>query len=310
MTLRLVSRAASLCVALALSAALLDASAVTTGALSSTGSHAGVVARAAGPLPELPRGGRQVFPDYILVAYYGTAQTPALGVLGEGSIDEMTRRLRAAARPYRHSGRRVQIVYELIVSVADRKPGPDGNYSHYIPRAYVERFVNAARRNKALLVLDLQPGRQSFLTQANQFRWALREPFVGLALDPEWRMGPNQVPAETIGSVSAAEVNATSSMVAQITRRFNLPEKVFVVHQFRREMVRNIHNVIVRPPLAMVQHIDGFGSRRAKLATYHHVRRSDKFHMGFKLFYDEDTNLFAPRHVLSIRPRVEYVSYQ
>ena len=33
--------------------------------------------------PELPRGGRRLFPDYRVVAYYGTPRTDVLGVLGE-----------------------------------------------------------------------------------------------------------------------------------------------------------------------------------------------------------------------------------
>jgi hypothetical protein len=75
-------------------------------------------------------------------------------------------------------------------------------------------------------------------------------------------------------------------------------------------MVRNIDRVRLRPRLAMVQHVDGFGTRSQKLATYHAVARPDLFHMGFKLFYDEDVNLFRPRRVLGIRPRIELVSYQ
>ncbi len=56
--------------------------------------------------------------------------------------------------------------------------------------------------------------------------------------------------------------------------------------------------------------MDGFGTRRQKLATYHAVERSDKFHLGFKLFYDEDVHRFHPKEVLGIRPRVAYVGYQ
>ncbi len=32
--------------------------------------------------------------------------------------------------------------------------------------------------------------------------------------------------------------------------------------------------------------------------------------MGFKLFYDEDVNLFGPEQVRGIRPAVRFVSYQ
>lgn len=259
---------------------------------------------------ELPLGGHSIFPEHLLVAYYGTATTPAMGVLGEDTPDRITKRLRASARPYAASGRKVQIVYELIVTIADPSPGRDGDYSHDIAREHVERYVRASRRNKALLVLDLQPGRSDFLTVAKRWRWALRRPWVGLALDPEWRMGPGQVPARTIGSVRAGEVNRVSRWLQRVAVRNRSPEKVFVLHQFRRDMVVNIENVVDRRRLAMVQHVDGFGTPAQKMATYRAVMQPRQFAMGFKLFYDEDTHLMSPERVLGIRPRVRFVSYQ
>jgi hypothetical protein len=221
-----------------------------------------------------------------------------------------TKRRRAAARPFGTPNRRPQIVYELVSSVADASPGADGDYSHFIARSYVEEYVRAARRHHALLVLDLQPGRSNFLPQARHFQWALRRPFVGLALDPEWRMGPHQVPAQTIGSVKAAEVNHVSKFLAALTRRNDLPQKLFMVHQFTTGMVRQIGQVRLHGVLATVQHVDGFGSQRAKLATYHTVAKPQRFSMGFKLFYSQDSDLFTPRQVRHIRPRVDFVSYQ
>jgi hypothetical protein len=260
--------------------------------------------------PQLPHGGRAIFPGRILVAYYGTAQTPALGVLGEGSPAAMTRKLRRQAKPYGKGRPKVQIVYELIATIADASPGPDGDYSHFIPRREIKRYVGAARRHKALLVLDLQPGRSTFMSQARELKWALRKPWVGLALDPEWRMRRGQVPGQTIGSVKAAEVNKVAALVARVRKRHDLPQKLFMLHQFRTDMVRNIERVEQRPGLAMVQHVDGFGTQRQKRATYHAVARPARFHMGFKLFYDEDTDLFRPREVRRIRPKVQFVSYQ
>ena len=107
-------------------------------------------------------------------------------------------------------------------------------------------------------------------------------------------MGPGQVPAQQIGHVGAAEVNHTSRVVADVVRNNHLPQKIFMVHQFRREMVVNIQNVRGRRGLAMVQHVDGFGTRSQKLATYHRVAEPRQFRMGFKLFYDEDTRTVPP----------------
>lgn len=259
----------------------------------------------------LPGGGTKVFGgNHFLVAYYGTGQTPSMGVLGESDPDTMDARLRRAARPFGAPDRPVRRVYELIVTVVDPHPGPDGDYSHDIPRSVVEEYVEAAHRNGALLLLDIQPGRTGFLDVAKRWEWALRDPWVGLALDPEWRMGDHQVPARTIGQVRAAEVNRTSAWLSRLTRDEGLPEKLFVVHQFRTDMVLGIGEVRRRPGLAMVQHVDGFGTRHQKRATYAAVARPRQFTMGFKLFYDEDVDRMGPAAVHALRPRVRFVSFQ
>jgi hypothetical protein len=260
---------------------------------------------------ELPGGGTRVFAgNHFLVAYYGTAQTASMGVLGESAPDTMDRRLHRAAAPYRRPGQPQRHVYELIVTIADPHPGPGGDYSHDIPRAEVERYIRAAHRNDALLLLDLQPGRSDFLEVAKRWEWALRDPWVGLALDPEWRMGPRQVPARTIGQVGAAEVNRTSAWLSELTEREGLPEKLFVLHQFRTDMVFGIERVADRPGLAMVQHVDGFGTRGQKRATYHAVAKPGQFAMGFKLFYDEDVRRMGPPAVHALRPKVRFISFQ
>ena len=139
------------------------------------------------PCRRQPR--ERIFDDgRFLVAYYGTAGTGALGVLGETGPDEMHRRLLDAAAAFARPSQPVLPVYELIVTVADRSPGKDGDYSHDIDRDAVQPYVEAAHRNGALLLLDIQPGRSDFLDVAKRWQWALEEPYVGLALDPEWRM--------------------------------------------------------------------------------------------------------------------------
>ena len=266
---------------------------------------------AATDVPPLPGGGTRVFGRHrFLVAYYGTAGTGALGVLGETAPDEMQRRLHRAAQPFKRTGERIQAVYELIVTVADPVPGPAGAFSHDIARERVQQYVDAAHRNHALLVLDLQPGRTDFLTVAKRWAWALRDPWVGLALDPEWRMGPHQVPGRVIGSVPADEVNRVSAWLSAMVRREHLPEKPFLLHQFRTTMIGALARVVDRPGLAVVQHADGFGTQPQKLATYHAIARPRQFHEGFKLFYRADVHRFAPAQVRRIRPAVDFVSFQ
>jgi hypothetical protein len=278
------------------------------------GDHAPYVVLARAPIaarPELPRGGYRVFGHHrFLVAYYGTAQTGTMGVLGRTDPETMQHRLMRAARPFREAGESLQPVYELIVTVADASPGPDGDYSHDIPTSYVRTYLRAAHRHHALLLLDLQPGRADFASVARRWAWALADPSVGLALDPEWRMGRHQVPARVIGSVTAAEVNRTSAWLSRLVRRGGLPQKLFVLHEFRLTMLPDIQRVVHRPGLAMVQHADGFGTRGQKLATYHAITRPAQFRQGFKLFYRWDVHRFTPAQVRRIEPRVSFVSYQ
>ena len=174
----------------------------------------------------------------------------------------------------------------------------------------VELYVRAAHDQGALLLLDIQPGRSDFKSVAQRWAWALQYPNVGLALDPEWRMHRREVPGQVIGSVTADEVNRTSAWLSRLTADHDLPEKLFVLHQFRTDMIEDISLVRRRLGLALVQHVDGFGTPGQKLATYHAVEHSSKFQMGFKLFYDEDIHRMGPREVHRIRPYVRFICFQ
>jgi hypothetical protein len=264
-----------------------------------------------GPPTTLPGGETKIFGDgRFLVAYYGTAETGALGVLGETSPDEMQRRVHRAAKPFARKHQPVQVVYELIVSIADRHPGKGGDFSHDIPRAEVQKYIDAAHRHGALLLLDVQPGRSDFLTVAKRWAWALEDPYVGLALDPEWRMGQHGVPGTRIGSVDAAEVNRVSAWLRDLVARHQLPQKLFVLHQFRVDMIHHIGAIERRRGLVLVQHVDGFGTPGQKLDTFHAVARPQQFFLGFKLFYDEDVHRMSPADVRRIKPKVRFVSFQ
>jgi hypothetical protein len=260
---------------------------------------------------ELPGGAKTVFEgNRMLVAYYGTAGTNSLGVLGEASPEAIVPRLTRAAADFALLGRRVQPVFELIVTVAHAGPTDSGQYSSDIDRDSVEKYIAAAHRHGVLVVLDLQPGRADFLEVAKRWEWALKDPWVGLALDPEWRMSRGGVPGQKVGSVSAAEINAVSKWLDDLTAANHLPQKVFVLHQFRADMIRLVERVVPRAHLAMVQHIDGYGPPRAKLATFHALARPAQFKLGFKLFYDEDRPRMRPAQVLRLRPGVSFVSFQ
>ncbi len=275
----------------------------------SDGSPAQAAAQVPQPV-ELPRGGRRIFPDFRVVAYYGAPQSAELGALGIGSPDKAGRRLRRQARPYVKKTRPVLPAMELIATVANAHPGEDGTYRTRQSDAVIGRYLAAARRAKALLVLDIQPGHADFLDEVRHLdRW-LREPDVGIALDPEWHT-PGAQPGTVIGSVTAAKVNQVSRHVAAIVRDHELPEKLFVVHQFTADMISDKARVLARPGLAITMNVDGFGDRANKLAKYREFTTDGTdFHDGYKLFYEEDVGLMSPRSVLAMQPPPDLVVYE
>jgi hypothetical protein len=261
--------------------------------------------------PELPGGGRRLLPDRRIVAFYGAPQAAELGQLGIGSPASAARKLAKQARPYQRKSRPVLPAMELITVVAAAHPGEGGRYNTRQQPKIINRYLRAARKAKALLILDIQPGRSDFFTETVRLKRWLKEPDVSLAIDPEWRMGPGQVPGQVIGSVQAREVNATSAWLAKLVKERNLPEKLFLIHQFTDDMVDDTR-LQARPGLAMVLNADGFGGQSIKKAKYHAFTRSprDFFHEGFKLFYREDSDLMTPRQVLRLRPPPDVVIYE
>jgi hypothetical protein len=274
----------------------------------STG-QAGESAARARPL-ELPLGGRRIFPDFRVVAFYGAPQSRELGALGVGSAAQAVRRLARQAKPYARKTRPVMLALELLADIANHDAGADGLYRTRQPPSVIERYLRAARRAKALLVLDIQPGHADFLTETRHLdRW-LREPDVGLALDPEWHT-PGAVPGTVIGSMRAEEVNAVARHVAAIVREHALPEKLFVVHQFTPNMIAGKQQVRALPGLAMTMNVDGFGDRPNKISKYRlFTHDGTRFRRGYKLFYEEDTNLMTPRSVLALQPRPDFIVYE
>jgi hypothetical protein len=282
----------------------------TTAVESSTSSESSTTTTTPPPPAELPGGGREIFPRYRVVANYGNAESSAMGILGQSTPEQAAERLAVAAAPFEQPDRPVLPAFELIVSVAQGSPGSDGNYSVPTADELVLRWLAAAREADMLLILDIQPGTSHFLPEVQRFEEFLRQPDVGLALDPEWRMGPGEVPGTVIGGVDAAEVNEVSAWLADIVEEDDLPEKLFVLHQFTESMITNRPDVIDRPGLASVYHVDGFGGRDVKLEKYALLKGTPPFATGLKLFYDEDINMFAPADVLALESPPDLITYQ
>jgi hypothetical protein len=261
--------------------------------------------------PQLPGGGRTIFPGRRVVAYYGAPQDDELGVLGIGSPRRAALRLERQAKPYARPGRPVLPAFELIAAIVTSEPGEGGDHSMRQDPATIQRYLRVARAHDMLLLLDIQPGYAPFLQEAQALERWLRQPDVGLALDPEWSLRPPTLPAQEIGSTDAETVNDVSRYLANIVRRHDLPQKLLVVHRFTGDMIENEHDLERDRGIALVVNVDGFGDRPNKISKYREFTRDLRRRFnGFKLFYHEDLNLMSPGEVLRLSPEPDLVVYE
>lgn len=304
--------------------------------------------------PTLPSGLREVFPAHRLVGFAGIAgHGPALGRVGVGDLDDRMDELvelgaayaaasPATSRPPASSasslssptsstrapearrdgpGRApspaVLPTLELIATVVQPRgaPGPDGMFRTRASDETVGRHLEAARRVEGILLLAIQPGRSDFVTEVTFYERWLREPDVGVALDPEWRLHEGQFAPEVFGHVTGKELDETAAYLAGLVAEHDLPEKVMLYHQLRVDIVRKPQQLRPHPGIAQVVSVDGIGSPPMKEETWEAVLAVTPRHVrpGFKLFYVEDAEfgpIMTPAEVLGLSPRPDYVMYE
>jgi hypothetical protein len=263
---------------------------------------------------QLPGGGEVLFPMRRIVALYGNPQYPALGVLGHQDLRASIVRARAVAAQYDHLTKLPVIpAFEIIATVASAYPGANGDYSYEMSVASLRPWVRAATRAGMYVTLDLQPGRANFLTEAKHYQSLLEQPDVGLALDPEWKLGPDQFPLKQIGSVSIGEVNSVVTWLARLTAEHHLPQKLLELHEFRLSMIQNIQDLDRRQSdLAIVINMDGQGAPSTKQQTWDAViaNAPKGVYFGWKDFYVKDTPMIDPRQTIDHTPQPMLISYQ
>jgi hypothetical protein len=263
---------------------------------------------------QLPGGGQVLFPEHRLVALYGHPGAPGLGALGQQDLAASIARARKAAAPYQRLSR-VPVIptFEIIATVAQADPGADGIYSYESPVSSLRPWVRQATAAGMYVILDLQPGRANLLTQAKLYQSLLAQPDVGLALDPEWKLQPGQLPLRQIGSVSIAEVNSVVRWLAALTARDHLPQKVLVLHQFRLSMISGERHLDTsHGDLSIVIHMDGQGAPTEKQQTWDAVTGAapPRVSFGWKDFYVKDNPMLSPAETMTHVPAPVMISYQ
>jgi hypothetical protein len=265
--------------------------------------------------PPLPG---SILPNKRIVAYYGNPKSKKMGALGEYPKDEMLRRLKGEVAKWEKADPSlpVQPALHLVAVVAQGEPGKAGKYRMIHPDELVNEVHGWAKEIKGIFFVDIQTGHSDIREILPRFEWILKNPDVHLGMDPEFNLiKSGKIPCKKIGTYDAADINYASGFLQGLVKKYNLPPKVFVVHRFTRNMVTNAKNIVVRPEVQMVMHMDGWGPPWLKRDSYRdYIVKEPVQFTGFKLFYHNDTKkgdpLMTPSDLLALTPKPIYVQYQ
>jgi hypothetical protein len=259
-----------------------------------------------------------VLPRRRIVAFYGNPQSERMGILGELPPDQMLAQLEREVAAWQAADPATPVMpaLHMIAVMAAGDPGPDGKYRVRMPSRVIDRVIALADRAGALVFLDIQPARSTVQAELPRLLPYLERPNVHLALDPEWAMGAEGIPAHRIGSMDAATINYAVRELAKLVDQHDLPPKVLVVHRFTEGMVRDADAIVTDDPrVQVVLNMDGWGAPTLKRASYRSfVAPVDDVFKGFKLFYKNDrrngSRMMTPEEVLQLKPAPIYIQYQ
>jgi hypothetical protein len=253
-----------------------------------------------------------LLPKYRILAYYGHPHNENMGILGQFSKEELLAQLLDEARTYEAAdpSRPVMPAFELIASVAQGDPQSDGSYLAHTDHETIWEYIEFTQEHDILLILDIQMGRTSVQDDFATVEEFLREPNVHLAIDPEFAMGPDEIPGQVIGGIDGADVTWAQKQLLAICEEYNLPPKVLIVHRFRPNMIRNDEKVKVMPGVQVVIDMDGFGTPDLKLETYRILitEKRPEF-AGIKIFYDQDKPMMHAEDVLALDPPPDFIMF-
>ncbi len=254
-----------------------------------------------------------------IVAFYGNLYSKRMGVLGALPGAEMLDSLQAEVRRWQEADTTVLVrpALHYIVVTAQREPGKNKKYRLRMPDKEIQKVLELAKQINALVFLDIQPGHSTLEEEIPLLRSFLAMPNVHLGVDPEYSMKTAAVPGKRVGTMDASEINFASQYLAELVRELNIPPKILVVHRFKMSMVTNYKQIVTRPEVQIVMHMDGFGSRGKKLTTYKHSITGEPVQFtGFKLFYKNDAadpgwkGIMKPEEILGLYPVPSYIQYQ
>jgi hypothetical protein len=258
-----------------------------------------------------------ILPHKRILAYYGNPLSKRMGILGELPPEQMLQRLdeEVARWSKADSLTPVQPALHAIVVTAQGHPGRGDKFRLRMTDKMIEDVLAMAKQRDALVFLDVQVGRSTLPEELPRLTQFLQLPNVHLGIDAEFAMKQDGVPGKRVGSFDASDINYATELLANITKEYNLPPKLLIVHRFTQGMITNHKEIKLRPEVQVVMHMDGWGQPALKKDTYRrYIQKEPVQFTGFKVFYKNDlrnnSRLMTPQEILSLTPKPLYIQYQ
>ncbi|MHA7136676.1 hypothetical protein ACRTEV_05320 [Rossellomorea arthrocnemi] len=251
--------------------------------------------------------------DHRLVAYYGTPDSENMGILGELEPEEYMKKLKEQTQAYSDADpdRPAVPTIELITTMAQSEPGPDGDYVRMTAEENIEEYVEFAEKHDALVLLDIQLGTDTVMEQVKMVEKWLKHPHVHLAIDTEFHVAEGEKPGEDLGQVDGKEIQKAVEYVSELTEKNNLPDKLVLVHQFTSDVLTNKEAIQPTDNVEVAINFDGWGASADKQALYGKYIRDEAIQYGaFKIFYNKDVPVMEPEDVLKMEPSPAIINYQ
>ncbi|WP_461491355.1 hypothetical protein [Pontibacter sp. HJ8] len=258
-----------------------------------------------------------ILPHKRILAYYGNPLSKRMGILGELPPEQMLQKLDEEVAKWTEADSLtpVQPALHAIVVTAQGHPGRGDKYRLRMTDKMIEDVLEMAKQRDALVFLDVQVGRSTLPEELPRLTQFLQLPNVHLGIDAEFAMKENGVPGKRVGSFDASDINYATELLASITKEYNLPPKLLIVHRFTQGMITNHQEIKLRPEVQVVMHMDGWGQPALKKDTYRrYIQKEPVQFTGFKVFYKNDlrsnSRLMTPQEILSLTPKPLYIQYQ
>jgi hypothetical protein len=251
--------------------------------------------------------------NHRLVTYYGTPQSENMGILGTMEPEEFMKKLKEQTQAYSDADpdRPAVPTIELITTMAQNEPGPDGDYVRMTSEENIETYVELAEKHDALVILDIQLGTDTVMNQVKMVEKWLKHPQVHLAIDTEFHVAEGEKPGEDLGQVDGREIQEAVEYVSELTEKNNLPDKLVLVHQFTGHVLTHKDAIQPTDNVEVAINFDGWGPAADKQALYKkYIRDEPNQYGGFKIFYDKDVPVLTPEEVLKMDPSPAIVNYQ